>query len=73
MADKKVPPLFERKGNMIIMDRREPRMGYCEACGTIDDLRPYGLNNENICFDCAMKNPDITDDRMREMLKGGQS
>jgi len=65
--------LFERKGNTIIMDRREPFMGTCEMCQIVDDLRPYGPNNENICFSCAMKHPDITDDRIREMLKGGQS
>lgn len=26
----------------------------CEMCGTIDECRPYGPNDENICFDCAM-------------------
>jgi hypothetical protein len=27
----------------------------CEACGVEDDLRPYGKNGANVCFDCAMK------------------
>jgi hypothetical protein len=26
----------------------------CEMCGIVDECRPYGPNNENICFDCAM-------------------
>lgn len=26
----------------------------CEMCGMIDECRPYGPNDENICFDCAM-------------------
>lgn len=26
----------------------------CEMCGKVDECRPYGPNNENICFDCAM-------------------
>ena len=26
----------------------------CEVCGKIDECRPYGPNDENICFDCAM-------------------
>lgn len=65
--------LFERKGDTIIMDRREPCMGTCETCHTVDDLRPYGPNNENICFSCAMKHPQITYERMQELLKGGQS
>ncbi len=25
----------------------------CEMCGKIDECRPYGPNDENICFDCA--------------------
>jgi hypothetical protein len=26
----------------------------CELCGTLDECRPYGPNDETICFDCAM-------------------
>ncbi len=26
----------------------------CEMCGKIDECRPYGPNDEQICFDCAM-------------------
>jgi len=26
----------------------------CEMCGKVDECRPYGPNDENICFDCAM-------------------
>src|SRR4030095_6267735 len=52
-----MPRLFKRKGNVVIMDRRHPHAfdGKCEMCGKQDELRPYGPNNENICFDCAMK------------------
>lgn len=51
--------------------RREPFRGICELCETEDDLRPYGLHNENICFSCAMRT--VPDQRIRELLKGGQS
>jgi|KBSMisStaDraftv2_1062788.scaffolds.fasta_scaffold157156_3 hypothetical protein len=27
----------------------------CEMCGKHDELRPYGPNGANVCFDCAMK------------------
>ncbi len=30
----------------------------CEQCGTIAECRPYGPNDENICFDCAMKDDE---------------
>ena len=26
----------------------------CEMCGSVDECRPYGPNNEQVCFDCAM-------------------
>ena len=29
--------------------------GKCELCGKIAELRPYGPNKENICYDCNMK------------------
>ena len=25
----------------------------CEMCGKIEECRPYGPNDENICFECA--------------------
>ncbi len=30
----------------------------CEICGKIDECRPYGPNNEQVCFDCAMATPE---------------
>jgi hypothetical protein len=35
-----------------IIAQQEPEA--CEACGLIEECRPYGPNDENICFDCAM-------------------
>lgn len=67
-----MPKLFERKGNVIIADRRDPDAfnGKCELCGNVDELRPYGPNNESICFDCAMKDEATTRRRFVEMLNG---
>ena len=30
----------------------------CELCGRIDECRPYGPNDEQICFDCAHSTPE---------------
>lgn len=62
--------LFERKGSFIIMDRSNPHDfdGKCELCGKADELRPYGPNNENICFDCAMKDEATTAKKFNEMI-----
>lgn len=26
----------------------------CELCGKVEELRPYGPNGEDVCFDCGM-------------------
>ena len=42
----------------------------CESCGIIAETRPYGLNHEEICFDCAMKDEALTEIRMKQLLFG---
>lgn len=44
----------------------------CELCGKIDECRPYGPNDENICFDCAMKDEDTTKHKMAAYIFGEQ-
>ena len=65
-----MPRLFRRKGNVVIMDRRDPHAfdGKCQMCGKQDELRPYGPNNQNICFDCAMKDEATAARKFREMI-----
>lgn len=65
--------LFKRKGNMVIMDRRGAHDfdGKCELCGVEGELRPYGPNDENICYDCMMKDEASAAQKFREMLEGG--
>jgi hypothetical protein len=63
--------LFERSGNMVIMDRVDPHAfdGKCEFCGKEEELRPYGPNNESIY---AMKDEPTTARKFKEMLDGQQ-
>lgn len=45
----------------------------CEMCGKIDECRPYGPNDENICFDCAHSTPEsaaIAEKKMRSYIFG---
>lgn len=42
----------------------------CEMCGTIDECRPYGPNNERICFGCGMKDQETTKRKMFEYIHG---
>ena len=45
-------------------------MRMCEMCGVIDECRPYGPNDEQICFDCAMKDEETTERKMRAYIFG---
>jgi len=40
----------------------------CEMCGMISECRPYGSNDENICFDCAMKDEETTCQKMNAYI-----
>ena len=42
-----------------VLNHRESD-GKCQLCGKEADLRPYGPNEEWICFDCGMKDEATT-------------
>ncbi len=45
--------MTRRIGKTVII---EPEVGgVCEICGAREELRPYGPNGENVCFDCGMR------------------
>ncbi len=53
-------------GDVLIIETEED--GICEMCGTVSELRPYGPNNENICFDCGMKDQATSLKKLEERL-----
>jgi hypothetical protein len=58
------------KGNItVIGSNEESAPKKCEYCGKIEELRPYGINGANICFECGMKPENrATTDRMFSSL-----
>ena len=45
----------------------------CEMCGTITECRPYGPNDEQICFECATSTPEakaIAERKMKAYIFG---
>lgn len=44
----------------------------CEMCGAIEECRPYGPNDEQICFECAMKDEETTRKKMAAYIFGEQ-
>jgi len=52
----------------IIIEEELPQR--CESCGIIDECRPYGLNHEEICNECATLDPTLTEIRMKQFYLG---
>lgn len=48
----------------------EEPMRMCEQCGVIEECRPYGANDEQICFECAMKDEATTERKMAAYIFG---
>lgn len=59
-----------KKGNKKIIIIESTKDAKCEECGKIAELRPYGLNGKKICFECGMKNPELTKQMMNSVLFG---
>lgn len=58
--------MTKRVGDVVFIEEEDEDI--CEFCGKSDELRPYGPNNERICFDCAMKDEATTKRKFREMF-----
>jgi hypothetical protein len=43
--------------------------GKCALCGKVDELRPYGPNDEWICFECGMKDEKTTKKKFENILE----
>jgi hypothetical protein len=37
-------------------------------CGKVEECRPYGPNNEQICFECGMKDEETTRRKLEEYI-----
>jgi hypothetical protein len=58
---------FKIDKNLVIAAEGDAR---CEDCGKIDELRPYGRNGANVCFDCAMKDEANAKEMFLKRLEG---
>ena len=60
--------MSKRIGNIIIIKEEPPQQ--CDLCGKISELRPYGPNEECICYECGVKNEPTTTKMMNKILFG---
>ena len=47
-----------KHGNTTFLIPYQEEDAICELCGKLDELRPYGPNGENICYECGMKDEE---------------
>jgi hypothetical protein len=60
-----------KKGKIVIIGHPvETIPAKCEDCGQMDELRPYGRNGANVCFDCAMKDEANAAEMFRRQVEG---
>jgi hypothetical protein len=55
------------RGDFLLMEPEPDKE--CELCGKIAECRPYGPNNEQICFECGEKMPEIVEIVEKQFLK----
>lgn len=60
--------MTRRVGGTLHIEPEAP--GECELCGVTAELRPYGPNEENVCFTCAMKDKAAAERAMSKRLAG---
>ena len=58
---------FKADKTLFICEEPKAR---CEDCGNVDELRPYGKNGANVCFDCAMKDEANAAEMFRRRVIG---
>jgi hypothetical protein len=61
--------MTQRIGNTVVIEGEDERK--CELCGKMDECRPAGPNQEQVCFDCAQKNPAALERYSQRLFQGG--
>lgn len=59
--------MSKKEGRKFIIEKQKPQT--CEYCGEVKELRPYGKDSANICFECAMQDEAETERQFGKMLK----
>ena len=60
--------MSERIDNTFSIASELPQQ--CDDCGEIRELRPYGPYGSDICYECAMKDPEGTAARYDAIITG---
>jgi hypothetical protein len=57
-----------RVGNVVIIEEESDRR--CKLCGKVEECRPAGPKGEQVCYDCAIKDPAAMDRYWQRLFEG---
>src|SRR5690606_5644369 len=60
--------MTKKIGNVLIISPESARR--CTDCGKDAECRPYGPGGAQVCFPCAMKDREDTEERFAKILNG---
>lgn len=58
-----------REGKKFIITK-DPNHKPCTGCGKVAELRPYGKDGAEICYDCGMIDKDATTAEFKKLVEG---
>jgi hypothetical protein len=58
-----------RIGNVVLIAPEHDRA--CELCGKWTECRPAGPNQEQVCYDCGLKDPAAMERYNQRLFDGG--
>lgn len=61
--------MTKRLGNLVVIEGESERA--CELCGAWEECRPAGPHGEQVCFDCALKDPAAMERYSQKLFDGG--
>jgi hypothetical protein len=68
--DEPIITITNEETNTNLVFKPDSKTGTCELCGSEnEDLRPYGPNDEYICYSCGMKNINSTTEKLNKALE----
>ena len=62
--------MTRKVGNILIIEDEDDQV--CELCGGVAETRPYGPNNEQICWPCGQKDMETTNRKFMERLSSAE-
>ena len=61
--------MTQRIGDVVFIEDEDDKQ--CELCGKMEECRPAGPNQEQVCWDCANKDKAAMQRYSQRLFQGG--